>query len=757
MDFADNWNGSGNYKEKVSERTLQMNETQTFEQPYVFGLDIGTRNVVGTVGYKEGTEFVVVAQYIMQHETRAMIDGQIHDIGRVGSVIRTVKEELEKQIECPLTEVCIAAAGRVLKTVTTNVEYEYPEETVVTKEDIHTLDLLGIEKAQSILKEKNDTRYKFYCVGYSVVKYYLNEEVYSNIEGHKAEVISEDIIVTFLPEDVVDGLYSAVAQAGLDVANMTLEPIAAIDVAIPETFRMLNIALVDVGAGTSDISVTKDGSIIAYGMIPLAGDELTELIVQHYLVDFQTAERIKLASTTGEMITYKDIMMIEHSIPAKEVWELVEPVADKMTTAVAEKIKELNGGQSVSATFVVGGGGKIHGFTEMLADKLGLPQERVALRGEEVLQEVTFEQPDIEKDPLIVTPIGICLNYYDQKNSFIMVHLNGERIKMYDNNKLLIMDAALQAGVANEDLFPKRGKEVNYTVNGVAKVERGLPGESAVITMNGKPASINTKLEPNSDIEICPSTVGADAMITIEQLEEYHTSTITFIVNGKKIACPRFVEVNGELEPASYQIKEGDEIETRAYYTVEQIAEFMDVEIDTEKEIIVNNRVVDLNYLVYENFNIEWTILSFRTHESDTTEEKTAEIMEEAADTTEVSEENVSDSEAAGETEDSTPVDDASETADEKTQTAEESLADNETSDDAKEKETHSVEVIINGTPVKLTGRESYMFVDLFEFYEFDLSASAGRAIITKLNGQNAQYTAELKDGDVIELAWKEK
>ena len=734
-----------------------MNETQTFEQPYVFGLDIGTRNVVGTVGYKEGNEFVVVAQYIMQHETRAMIDGQIHDIGRVGSVIRTVKEELEKQIECPLTEVCIAAAGRVLKTVTTNVEYKYPEETVVTKEDIHTLDLLGIEKAQSILKEKNDTRYKFYCVGYSVVKYYLNEEVYSNIEGHKAEVISEDIIVTFLPEDVVDGLYSAVAQAGLDVANMTLEPIAAIDVAIPETFRMLNIALVDVGAGTSDISVTKDGSIIAYGMIPLAGDELTELIVQHYLVDFQTAERIKLASTTGEMITYKDIMMIEHSIPAKEVWELVEPVTDKMTTAVAEKIKELNGGQSVSATFVVGGGGKIHGFTEMLADKLGLPKERVALRGEEVLQEVTFEQPDIEKDPLIVTPIGICLNYYDQKNSFIMVHLNGERIKMYDNSKLLIMDAALQAGVANEDLFPKRGKEVNYTVNGVAKVERGLQGESAVITMNGKPAGINTKLEPNSEIEICPSTAGEDAMITIEQLEEYHTSTITFIVNGRKIVCPRFVEVNGKLEPASYLIKEGDEIETRAYYTVEQIAEFMDVEIDTEKEIIVNNRVVDLNYFVYENFNIEWTILSFRTHVSDTIEEMAAEGIEEIADTAEAPEENVSDSGTAGETEDSVPADDASVTTDEETQTAEESPADNETSEEAKEKETHSVEVIINGTPVTLTGRESYMFVDLFEFYEFDLSASAGRAIITKLNGQNAQYTAELKDGDVIELAWKEK
>lgn len=739
-----------------------MNETKEFEQPYVFGLDIGTRNVVGTVGCKEGNEFIVVAQYVMQHETRAMIDGQIHDIGRVGKVIQTVKEELEKQIECPLTEVCIAAAGRVLKTVTTNVEYEYPEETVVTREDIHTLDLLGIEKAQSILKEKNDTKYKFYCVGYSVVKYYLNDEVYSNIEGHKADIISEDIIVTFLPEDVVDGLYSAVAQAGLAVANMTLEPIAAIDVAIPEAFRMLNIALVDVGAGTSDISVTRDGSIIAYGMIPLAGDELTELIVQHYLVDFKTAERIKLASTTEEMITYKDIMMIEHTIPAKEVWELTEPVTDKMTTAVAEKIKELNGGQSVSATFVVGGGGKIHGYTEMLAEKLGLPKERVALRGEEVLQEVTFEQPDIEKDPLIVTPIGICLNYYDQKNSFIMVHLNGERVKMYDNNKLLIMDAALQAGVANEDLFPKRGKEINYTVNGAARVERGLPGESAVITMNGKTASINTKLEPNAEIEIIPSTAGADAVITIEQLEEYHTSTVTFIVNGKKIVCPRFVEVNGELQPAYYQIKEGDEIETRAYYTVEQVAEFMDVEIDTEKEIIVNNRVVDQNYLVYENFNIEWTILSFRTHESDADAQEASEGTEEGADVTEALADENADGAAENENlaQSAETFEQTSEKEEKQENEETKEKADPETEEETvhvEEQSVHSVEVIINGTPVTLTGKVSYTFVDIFDFYEFDLSASAGRGIITKLNGQNAQYTAELKDGDEIVLAWKEK
>ena len=138
-----------------------------------------------------------------------MLDGQIHDIGRVGRTINAVKKELEEQSHLSLSEVCIAAAGRVLKTVTTTVEYSFEEEVVVTGEDVHTLDLLGIEKAQQILNENNDTNFKFYCVGYSVVKYYLNGDVFSNLEGHKAEVVSADIIVTFLPEDVVDGLYCA--------------------------------------------------------------------------------------------------------------------------------------------------------------------------------------------------------------------------------------------------------------------------------------------------------------------------------------------------------------------------------------------------------------------------------------------------------------------------------------------------------------------------------------------------------------------
>ena len=723
----------------------------------VFGLDIGTRNVVGTVGYQtDDKEFVVTAQYVREHETRAMLDGQIHDIGRVAKTIKEVKDELEKQTGQPLEEVCIAAAGRVLKTVTTHVEYEYAQESVVTGEDVHTLNLLGIEKAQEALKEVNDTSYKFYCVGYSTVKFFLNDEVFISLEGHKANKIGEDIIVTFLPEDVVDGLYAAVGQAGLSVANMTLEPIAAINVAIPENYRMLNIALVDVGAGTSDISITRDGSIIAYGMIPHAGDEMTEVIVQHFLVDFNMAESIKLQSTTSDTVTYKDIMSIEHTIPAQDVWDVAAPVVDSIAQEVSAKIRELNGDKTVSACFVVGGGGKIHGFTEKLAEDLDLPEERVALRGEEVLGDVTFEQDDIKKDPLLVTPIGICLNYYEQRNNFIMVRFNGERIKLYDNNRLTIVDAALQAGFPNDELFQKRGTPINFMVNGVARLVRGETGEGAVVTMNGKPASINTPLEPNSEIIIEPSTAGEAAEYKISQLDEYNHSVITFVINGRKVSCPRFVQVNGRLEPEDYSIRENDVIETRNYYTVRQIAQFMDLVIDTDQMIFVNNEEADLDTLVYENFSVEWKTDEYgvaridnnnyndtqesdsddasvlaeqdaNSTESDNTVTRTSEqMMNQVLD--ELHDEFAKEAEASAVPENELP---------------ENELPKNDIQEEIHEEDSseNTVTVIVNGEPVELSGKDTYIFVDIFTHISFDLQAGKGRAIATVINGRDAQFS----------------
>lgn len=701
-------------------------EQTRYPKHMVFGLDIGTRSIVGTVGYRENDHnFTVAAICVKEHDTRAMLDGQIHDIGKVSESIAFIKTELEKELDVTLTDVCIAAAGRVLKTITVRADYEFQTETFVTDVHIHSLDLLAVEKAyDNIREEMQKENIDFYCVAYTPVHYYLNDYPILKLDDHKANKISVELLATFLPEEVIDGLYSAVEKAGLQVANLTLEPIAAINVAIPEKFRMLNIALVDVGAGTSDISITRDGSIIAYGMIPYAGDELTEAIMQKFLVEFSVAEKIKLACLKKKTVTYKDIMGISHKTSIEEVKEALQDTVTFITKNIADKIIELNGGKTVSAVFVVGGGGKIPGFVETLAHNLELSKERVALRGEEVLRDVHFLPEKIKKDPLLVTPIGICLNYYEQKNNFIFVNVNGERIKLYDNNKLTIVDAAIQFGFPNEKLFPRRGKAIQYTVNGQTRMTRGELGEAAVVKLNGKETGINTPIVQNDKIEIIESTTGKDAEIFISQLPEYQ-STIEFQFNNKKIICPKFVVANHKLKSEYYSICHGDCIEILNYYTLGQILEFMD--LPYQEDIKVNNVYASVDDKVYENFTIAYGNISEMSFRDLNVESLDTTLIEDNVEQTSFNYENTTM--GAVETSYHTNT----------TQTT--------------NKEIH---ILVNGQRITLKGKDKYIFVDILDYYEFDMTVARGTSLVLKVNQQSAEFSSSIENEDVIDIYWEE-
>lgn len=843
-----------------------------YQGTYVYGLDIGTRSIVGTVGYKVKDRFVVVAQYSKEHETRAMLDGQIHDIGAVGETIQKVTHYLEEEVGRPLKEVCIAAAGRVLRTVTVHVENEFEQEKEVTQEDIYALDSAGVEKAYENFQDENDSKMHFYCVGYSVIKYYLNGYPIGNLESHKAKNIAEDVIVTFLPDDVVDGLQKAVSMAGLEVANMTLEPIAAIELAIPERYRMLNIALIDVGAGTSDISITKDGSIIAYGMLPIAGDCLTEDIARECLVDFATAERIKRGVFKNNVVEYQDIMGLPQTIMKEEVLKAVGASMDSMAKQAADKIKELNGDKSVSAVFVVGGGGRMEGYTDKVAEYLGIAKERCAVRGEEVMQNIDFMQNDVEKTSLLVTPIGICLNYYEQSNNFVFVSFNNIRIKLYDNNRLSVIDAAMQADFSNEDLFPKCGESLNFKFNGVARSVRGKRGESAVIEVNGATADIHTPIHANDVITVKKSTAGEKGSLSIGQLPEYH-ATVSVTVNDKNVKLPKFAMVNGNLQSEFYDIRQGDDIRLLDYYTVRQIAEFMDVILDPKMYVYVNNNRADMETKVYEKFSVVWTLEKLKLSEREQDElEREYGTYDEEEDEPRYEWEKLEDDDGeedgsyeeeyeeieyeedaydeqdnakgdkSGEKERETepkratihsekeerktgnssidPATDRTGAARETSQKSakpkngqektgntsglpnagggiEKSRAERTGSDPitnradgtvrrterndrnesdgsvfqrnrVKEKKKRKkpvphnsrakdeLNVMVNDRPVTLKGKTNYIFVDVFDHIDFDLSKPQGSSVETLLNGRKAQYIEPLKDGDVLKIYWKD-
>ncbi len=705
----------------------------------VFGLDIGTRSIVGTVGYLIKDKFHVIGQTVREHETRAMLDGQIHDIMKVGGTIKEVKEDLEQKLDVKLSDVCIAAAGRVLRTVTTTAEIVFEAEKEIDNEDIYNLLMNGVEQAYADFANINDSDLKFYCVGYTPMRYYMNGYQMGNLEGHKASKISCDLIATFLPDDVVDGLYKAVELAGLQVCNMTLEPIAAIQVAIPEKFRMLNLALVDVGAGTSDISITSEGTIVAYGMIPTAGDSLTDIIVQNCLVEFDVAEEIKRSADGHTPIEYTDILGLPQTIEPSRVLEMLDDKLEEMTDLVASEIKKLNGEKSVSAVFVVGGGGTVPGYTEKLAAKLGIVKERVAIRGKEVMQSIEFENEDARKDSLMVTPIGICLSYYEQSNNFIFVEFNGQRLKLYDNGKLTVSDAAMQVSLPNDDLFPKRGKAITFNVNDKSRIVRGEQGEPCIIKLNNEPADLYTNINSGDIIEVTPSTAGDDAKATLGSLKEM-SEPIHVVVNGKQMAFPRTALVNGKLENEFYNITDGDNIVIDNFYTVEQICKFM--EISVTSEILVNKTPANDSTKVYEDFTLDFNaedIVNVTSSEEDD---------DSSAETT--ADENGSEKTSA-DTENEIAGGEESESAD----SSEESENEDEAEEAPAEPVIHDLNIIANNQLITMHGKTEYVFVDVFDYIDFDLRNPAGRSVVTKVNGMEAAYMQKLHEGDKLEIYWE--
>lgn len=551
-------------KEKVVRLEKKNNDTVlplgTFDaEELVFALDIGTRSVVGIVGIQENAIFRVIATEVLEHKSRAMMDGQIHDIDRVAGVVKEIKEKLEARLGLQLKRVAIAAAGRVLKTSHVRVDREIEQGSEIDHELVSSLEIEGIQRAQMMLDEdiSKEDKTQFYCVGYSVTNFYLNGYAISKLTGHKGKTIGAEILATFLPHIVVDSLYTVMNRVGLEVFSLTLEPIAAINVTIPQDLRLLNLALVDIGAGTSDIALTREGSVVAYAMAPTAGDEITERITQQYLVDFNTAEKIKLSLSSGkENINFIDILKIKHSVKAQEVADVIRPAVEMLADTIAGKILEYNS-KAPNAVFLIGGGSQALGLAGMIADRLGLPKDRVVVRSRDVIRDVKFNDKKFS-GPESITPYGIAVTAQMQKgNDFLTVKVNGRKVKLFNSKKLSVADALILLGYNPGQLIGRTGKSITVTLNGEKKIVRGEYGKAAEIFVNQKPANLETYIKYADEITVIPAVDGKDAHMTLSGLLDAYgiDGTGEIYVNGET-ADGEYVLVNSDAVEYSVNLQD---------------------------------------------------------------------------------------------------------------------------------------------------------------------------------------------------------
>jgi cell division protein FtsA len=540
------------------------------EKKLLFALDIGTRSVVGLVGEQAAPGIRVLAVERQEHNTRSMLDGQIHDVPEVAQVIGEVTGRLVPAVG-PLRKVSVAAAGRALCTLTACAEIECSGRGALTADDERGLELTAIQKAQHQLATSkavpDPTGY--YCVGYSVVRFTLDGTTMKTLIGQRGKAAAIEVIATFLPRQVIDSLQAAIEAAGLEMATLTLEPIAAINVLIPPTMRHLNLALVDVGAGTSDVAITRDGSVIGYGMVPFAGDEVTEAVSQAHLLDFKVAEMLKRKlGNGGKKVSFTDVLGVAHKLPAAEIVASTGPVVADLAQAIAAQILALNA-TPPQAVLLVGGGSLTPGLPRAVAEALGIAAARVAIRRPDTVEDLH----DIPREliaPDGVTPLGILNLAGGRSLTFVQVTLNGRAHRLFNLGRLTVANALLVAGIDVRSLHGRPGLGITVTVNGEKKSLPGSLGQTGYILVNGKEASFDDSVDDGDAIKVEKGRDGTSprpAVADVVAVPEPFTVTIDMV----PVKVGPILTVNGKAATAGTVLADRDQVVCRRPETLGEV------------------------------------------------------------------------------------------------------------------------------------------------------------------------------------------
>lgn len=558
----------------------------------VFALDIGTRSIIGIVGRVEGDLFKVLAIESEEHARRSMKDGQIEDIDQVAQVARRVKQRLESRLGVMLKKVCIAAAGRALKTQKADYEIQLEQVRQIDGELIGRLEIGAVTAAEEAFHKENNAEDEeqgrgFFLVGYSVLSYYLDNLNISSLKDHKGRNLKVEVIATFLPREVVDSLYMTMQKCSLEVVSLTLEPIAAINAAIPQDLRLLNLALIDIGAGTSDIAVCRDGGVTGYTMATVAGDEITEALMKNYLVDFNTAEQIKMNYAEHETVTFTNILGTEETVKRESIVQVLKVPVDNLSSEIVRRVEELNNG-APSAVFLAGGGSKLAGLKEAVAEKFNMDKKRVAIAGGNFKLSAFSDKYDLNS-PEYATPLGIAVSSgLRLLHDSLQILLNGKPAKIFKSGTLKVIDVLMMNGYVYGHILGHSGKNVTVTVEGQKKVFYGERAVPAILKLNGTDASISDVVQAGDRVDFTPAVSGQDAQPAAADVmaEGFTPEDWDIYVNGEKVSPETMLKNGDEISfrkrPEDYR---GSELPQSMEQTPKNMQDFQEMKSEESEAV----------------------------------------------------------------------------------------------------------------------------------------------------------------------------
>ena len=363
-----------------------MKDSVRRNQNIVVALDIGTTKICALVGRKNELgriEVMGVGKVISEGVRR----GVVANIDKTVSAISDAVDAAEKMANVEIHEVHVGIAGQHIKSLQhqgiltlSDADKEISNEDIrLLLDDMHKLALPPGDKILHIIPQE-------YTVD--------DEEGIVDPVGMCGHRLYGNFHVITGQMTAYNNIRKCVEKAGLEVTELTLEPIASAASVLSDEEKEAGVALIDIGGGTTDITIFQEGIIRHTAVVPFGGDVITKDIKEGCTVMHDQAEKLKIrfGSALAEEIFDNRIITIPglkgrdpKEISEKNLARIIQARLEEIFDLVLWEIKRSGYERKLIAGMVLTGGGALLKNIALLAEyhtglatRIGLPVERLA-------------------------------------------------------------------------------------------------------------------------------------------------------------------------------------------------------------------------------------------------------------------------------------------------------------------------------------------------------------------------------------------
>lgn len=381
----------------------------------IVGLDIGTSKVVAIVGELKADGSLNIVG-IGSHRSRGLKKGTVVNIESTVESIQRAVEEAELMAGCRIHSVYAGIAGSHIRSMNSHGIVAIRDREV-TRADIDRV----IDAAQAVAIPADQR----------VLHILPQEYIIDSQEGVKEPLgmsgvrLEAKVHLVTCAINAVQNIEKCIKRCGLQVEEIILEQLASSYAVLTDDEKELGVCMVDIGGGTTDIAIFTEGAIRHTGVIPIAGDQVTNDIAMALRTPTDNADEIKIkyACALTQLASPGDMIQVPGvgERPARELSrqalaEVVEPRYDELFTLVKAELQR-SGYENLMAAGIVltGGTSKMEGVIELAEEifhmpvRIGLPQGVKGLA-------------DIVRNPIYSTGVGLLLYGVKQQQHQVRSH-----------------------------------------------------------------------------------------------------------------------------------------------------------------------------------------------------------------------------------------------------------------------------------------------------------------------------------------------